>query len=577
MDPKDAATGRYQIKILELRQATEQELKTSTNLEVTKARGLALLTEIEATIPQIKSPQTRIKAQFEAAQLLWDVDEKRASKLLADAMTGFKDFLASIDPGDVMFQLSPVSQLRFELVKVSATRDPDAALNFLQSTSQFFSAALDQNELSRQERSIELAIADQTVRNNPNRALQIARQSLKRGYSSSLMNTLTQLRQQNSEMAAELGNEIVAKILNEKLLKTTEAAFLAANLLQYALGGENRRESKDAIGPSPLMSQDKFNELVRKVFDEAMSYSQPPRASYDQTAETVVVMLYTLQSLSAQVDSLVPGGRAAIEKKMGEVKADNHPRAYVSAFSPNSADLSLEWIGKMAPELREQQYIQLANMEANKGDTARARQIINEHVTNAYQRRQALVNIDQQEVVRAMNKGKVEEALRTLSGVRNSRERAQQLAQIANQIGPGHKRAAALNLLEQARNMLGPSLQAPDQDQMFAMFEIARAFSRYDLKRAFEIIDPLIDQFNELFGAARTLDGFGMEYYEGEELNFQNGNSLAGLAIHMSTVLGSTAVINFDRAKVTTDRLRAPEVRLKVYLEIAQQTIKAAK
>jgi hypothetical protein len=45
----------------------------------------------------------------------------------------------------------------------------------------------------------------------------------------------------------------------------------------------------------------------------------------------------------------------------------------------------------------------------------------------------------------------------------------------------------------------------------------------------------------------------------------------------MSNVLGALAVINFDRAKSTTDRLRAPEVRLKIYLDIAQQTIKAAK
>jgi len=38
--------------------------------------------------------------------------------------------------------------------------------------------------------------------------------------------------------------------------------------------------------------------------------------------------------------------------------------------------------------------------------------------------------------------------------------------------------------------------------------------------------------------------------------------------------LGSLALINFDRAKASSDKLRLPEVRLHVYLQIAQQTIK---
>ena len=67
--------------MLELRQATEQEIKASKNQEVVKAKGIALLAEIEGLIPQIKSPQTRIKAQLQAAQLIWSSDEKRASKL----------------------------------------------------------------------------------------------------------------------------------------------------------------------------------------------------------------------------------------------------------------------------------------------------------------------------------------------------------------------------------------------------------------------------------------------------------------------------------------------------------------
>ena len=108
---------------------------------------------------------------------------------------------------------------------------------------------------------------------------------------------------------------------------------------------------------------------------------------------------------------------------------------------------------------------------------------------------------------------------------------------------------------------------------MNALLELSRAFARYDAKRAFEIVDPLVDQFNELCTAARTLEGFGLEYYKNDELEMINGNNLAGLAQNISSALATLAFTNFERAKTTSDRIRLPEARLRAYLEIAQQSI----
>lgn len=70
LNPADAAPGRFEIKVLEVRQANEQEIKASKNQEVVKGKGIALLFEMEGLIAQIKSPLTRLKAQLQAAQLL---------------------------------------------------------------------------------------------------------------------------------------------------------------------------------------------------------------------------------------------------------------------------------------------------------------------------------------------------------------------------------------------------------------------------------------------------------------------------------------------------------------------------
>jgi hypothetical protein len=194
-------------------------------------------------------------------------------------------------------------------------------------------------------------------------------------------------------------------------------------------------------------------------------------------------------------------------------------------------------------------------------------------VSNPFQRNEALRTIKQQEINDAMSSGKIEEALKNIGAMRTPSMRAEQLTLLAGSIGSGQKRETALSLLEQARSLLPPSPQAEDQGQMDALLEIARAFAPYDSKRSFEIIDPLIDQFNELCAAAQTLNGFGSEFFENDELDMQGEGSLALIAGQLSDVLGSIALVNFDRAKASSDKLRLPEVRVHVQLGIAEQTI----
>jgi hypothetical protein len=583
LDQNAAKEGRYEIKILEQRQATEQEVKTSQNVDVVKAKGLALLNDIDDIIAQIKSPPTRIRAQLQAAELLWESDEKRASKYLTDAVTGVKELLTTIDNSGPRYlqQYAVLSQLRHEIVQMLAARDPSAALAFLYSTVPPADPSGNRREQLSQENELEMMIVNQILQKDPIRALQIARQSLKKGYSSFLLNTLGQLQRQNPELASDFAGEIANKLLNEKLIKNQEAAMVALNLVMFARAPQRRSQPATpdlASSQKPLLPEDKYKELFQKIFNEALSYSLSSSATNGSERDAAWNLLNGLQAIGPGLDTVIAGGLAAVQKKIGELSGREGEQRYkiVQQYETeinNGGDNAVNIIEKAPPDLKEQLYLQLAQREFNNGDTARARQIINEHVTNQYQRREVLMSLEQQEIYRTVSKGRVEDALRAIGALRTPRERATHLANIASQIGPGQKRASAMNLLEQARGLLSPSPQAQDEDQMRALFEMSRAFARYDSKRAFEILDPLVDQVNDLCAAARTLEGFGSEYYEDDELNLQNGNTVANLAAQMSGVLGNLALINFDRAKSASDRIRLPEVRLRAYLEITQHTI----
>lgn len=600
LEAEGTTSGQYEIKLVEVREATEEEIATSKNREGAKAKGIALLLDLRDAIAQIKSPSTRINAQLTAANLLREADEKGATKYLTDAVAELREMLTTPsgdedeDEEKAMEQFSSVSQLRNDVIRILAETDPEAALNFLHSTAPKYSPYGNPNELANQESTLELSIVDQIARKDPNRALQIAKKNLKKAYSPALMNTASQLAEKNPELAAELVKDITSKLLAEdKLISKIEAATLAMALTSYYNSTDKHvdlpltADSPNAVqtlkvqqGLRPgLVSEQEYKQLIQRLVREVVAYN--PSASAYPGGDALWIVMAQLKTMGPELDKIASGSVAALEKKQTELTGNNQTNQWVNQFQEistvianNPVEGAMEAIEKAPAQFREQLYVMLATKEANNGDLNRAKQILNEHVSNPFQRNQALRSIEQTELDRAMSSGKIEEALKNIAALKTPADRAEQLLQLAPQIGSEQKRATALSLLEQARALLPASPQAEDQTQMNALLEIARAYSPYDSKRSFEMVDPLIEQFNDLCIAARTLEGFGFQNFDHDELDMQGEASLAGIADQLAEVMGNLALINFDRAKATTEKLRLPEVRLHIYMRIAEQTIK---
>src|SRR6266478_1828760 len=513
-------SGRYEIKILEIRKATEQELQSGTNQEVIKVKGLALLSEAIQDFPQLRRPQTRARFQILAAQFLWNSDDKRAAKMIEQAIESVKEFIANVDNSEQESYESfdTAMQLREQLVQALGPHDPEMALNFLRATRTLENpeGAPERTGVDR-ELQLELSLATQIAAADPKRAFQMAEDTLKRGASASLIVTLQQLRAKDPELAAKLAHDIASKLANEKLLKNPEASYLASGFFRVVRSPiRTQPGGGDAANPS-LISEDEYRDLFIKVLSEALSYSTPGLNVYTPTRNVVQNLLNTLKQMSADLQRYAPERVAALEKKWSELNGLGDPQAELrqrlqTTINSGPPDAALVSVDSAPREMRAQLYQQLANKIASDGDITRARQIINDHLTNPTQHQQAQRMLDQQAIFGAAAKGKIDEALRNLSTFRPASERPQILSQIVNQIGPGLKSATAIQYLQQARNMLGPSAQAEDQQQMYALLAIGRAFSKYDSIRAFEIVEPLVDQFNEISAAAVTLNGFGQKY-----------------------------------------------------------------
>lgn len=572
--------GRYEIRIVELRHATEQELQASKNHDVLKAKGLALLDEVAETLQEVRLPQTRVRTQLQAANLLWSTDEKRAGKFVADALDGIKDFMNSVDLGDEDYyrNYQMAMQLRHQVIQIVAPHDPEMALNFLRSTRTLVNPEEGQNPgHSNPEAQLELSLAGQLAARDPKRAFQIAEDSLKKEYSATLVETVARLRSTDPDLAAKLAKEIAAKLEGEKLLKNPAAAMLAVNLLRIARP-QARGNPRSA---TPLLSDDEYRDLFEKTLSDGLSYTKP--ASTDSAERNSAQnILNSLKPMTAELEGYAPGSIAAVEKRTTELNTPSDPQAalwqkYSTTINNGSLDAAVEAADQAPREMRDALYQQLANRAGASGDFTRARQLLLDHIRNPLQRRQALANLDQQAIRIAVARGKIEEALRLISNFPSSRERVRMIGEIVNQIGPGQKRAMALTFLEQARGMLGASGPGSGQDQMNALFDIARAFSRYDGKRGFEIIEPLVAQFNEISGAAVLLSGFGLDCCQDGELLMENGSGVVNTANRLDQALGALATANFERAKAAADMIHPAEVRLSAYLAIATEVIQGSK
>lgn len=585
LDP-NPALGRYEIKVVELRKATEEEVQAAKNQEVFKAKGLALLIEATQVMSELHRPQTRAGFQVRAAQLLWGSDEKRAMKLMEQAIESVKEYIENISNGDEEYYETAQNamQLRQLVVEALAPHDPEMALNFLRAT-----RTLSPPEVStpgpqgNQELQLELALASQVLAADPKRAFQMAEDTLKRGSSPSLIDTLNRLRSKDPELAAKLAHDIATKLMSERLLRNPDAAYLATGFLRIVRErGRTPPGGGDAAAKPGLISDDEFRDLLQKVLSEVLAYSVPQINSYTPERNLAQNLLNTLKALSAEVQRYAPDRVAAFDKKFFEINNLGDPQNDLrqkvqNTVNSSTPDAALESVSQAPKEMRDQLYQQVASRFAQAGDVTRARQIINDHITNPLQRQGALRMLDQQAIYGAAARGKIDEALRTLSNYRPVNERAQMLGQIVLQIGPGLKKATALLYLEQARNVLPPSPQAEDAQQMVALFAVSRAFSRYDTGRAFEIVEPLVDQFNDISAAALTLNGFGQKYYQNGEVIMTNGNTVAETGNQIATALGNLALVNFDRAKGAADRIHPLDLRLNVYLTIAEQAIKPQK
>jgi hypothetical protein len=574
---EDSGPGSYEIKVAELRKATDEELRSHRNESARKAKGSALLIETSEQLNQIRVAETRVDLQVRAALMLWESDQKRALALMKQAMETVRQLAADVpqDEDGEFDDYQGIMKMRQQIIHAIAPRDPEAAVKFMQSTRLQSESATRYGD-GDPEVQLEMQLINQIVDTDPKRAFELTEDLLKGGLSYQLLSPLNGLAAKEPELAQRLAHDIMRKIISQDLRKDSTAAYLLGSLIQVVKSaGTSKAQQEDGESHHALLSKEDLGDLFQKIFNEVLSYSPGTNPMYGPEYGVMRTLATTLRQLPDDTRTYAGTRAEAVEKKVNELLGSPETavydwQKYQTAINNDPLENALQTIADAPEPMRDSLYQQVANKIATSGELARARQIISERVKSPTQRQMALENLKQQAVTLAATKGRFDEALTLLSKFRRD-DRHELLSQVLDQMGPGVKRTQALQYLEQARNLIGSSARAENQQQMQSLLVIARKLGPYDVNRAFETVAPLLDQFNELSGAAVTMSGFDKDYYQDGELVLSGDNCVANIADDLGDTLATLAMFDFDRAKRATEGINRPEVRLRISLLIAER------
>lgn len=513
-----------------------------------RKKATDLLLTVAGQVDSLRSPENRIRMTSNAAELLWDQDEKRSRSLFAavaeDIRAGLRD--TDIDPERGPAAL-PFLRLRSDTIARIVKHDPELALEFLRATKAPPNAKIPSYLLEVDEQSMELRLAAQIAAKNPQLALKLGRESLAQGFSGQLLSFLTDLRRNDKEKALTFYKEIVEKLrntdLNEERLGTQTAMILVKSF------------------EPPEADEQVYRDLVGIVLTSALANNCAGAKDED-----VQQICYEAGSIFPKLEKYY-GLRAAPLKRWVE---DEDPRSgwwgEVQGIMETGTVDEVLALAPKHPDFQAQIYWAAMTKAKASGDIAKARQVASEFPDEAT-RRTMVTQIDRElrwDAIRADKPTLVQQELTRLP---NDNERIEFLLQLATQASESD-RQAALGLLAQAGYLID-SLK-PGREQIEARVFLSLMYCSMKSDRAFAIIEQLIPKLNELVAAAAALDGFDVNYIRDGEWNMSGQGGLGVLLSLLAENAGAFAALDFDRSVNLAGQLERPELRLMTDLKIAQ-------
>lgn len=588
---------------------TEEQKKEK---EENEKRAFALIEQIANEAQFLRLPENRIRMQIGLADLLWVQSPERARAMFSLAADGVAEIIrTNNDAGDMQRRRGQNAvrsgmQLRQELVLAAARHDAPLAYQLLSATRPLPSAIANPNDPGSERRVdiedlLEQSLLSQIASMDPKFALQQAEQSLDKGeLNRSMAEVLRQLQAKDKEAAAKFEDRIIKKLQSSDLLATTDVGTLALSLLQP--GPRSGSSTPVSAYMSPIISASAYQDLLASVIDAALkatpqaggaqrrqsanrgrgtntstpsprtpnnaSQPRPTEAQSDQT--NARRLLNGLRNLLPQVDQYAPSKASALRQKLTESGVTENRRGQMSQMAnvmqAGNSETLLSAASTAPPALQSRMYREAALRALAEGNPDRAKQIANEHL-EARTRDSVLQTIDFRQLANKAEGIRIEEIRQALAALPSDGERINSLLQMSESIRKTDPELA-LQLVDQAREYT--NRRATGYQQFEQQLRVSSAYNALGSTQAFDVLEPGINQLNELLAAAAVLSGFETNVFRDGEMPLQGGSSLGDTVRRYAQQIGALAKTDYERAQALANRFQNAEPRVVARLAMAQ-------
>jgi len=577
-----------------------------------------LLDQVIDEAQSLRLVENRVRIQISAADMLWDQNQGRARSLFATAAEGIAEAgRASVanSNNNRRFQVGPggenigpiqpqnmrVYQMRQELVLTAARHDAALAYQLLAATkppanTQPLTAdGRGPRPQVNSEDNLEQVLLGRIASLDPKLAAQNAEQMMDKGqFPTTLPQVINQLYKQDPDAADKLADKTVKKIQASNILSNQTGALVQILLRvgpRPANSGKNETASVTISSSPAVLGQSAYVDLLSTVVDAALKATPPtinnqrgggpgngrggnnpppPMTDIQIEQNNARRLLAGLQQFLPMVDQYLPTKAALVRQKFSEMGLANQPLNIAQTFSGlqanATADSLLQAAATAPQQIQSRLYQQAAYKALEEGDTDRARQIANDHLTTTL-RDTVMQRIDFREMAKKAEGARIEEIRQSVSRLQTDNEKLDLLIQIAGDTQKTNLKLA-VQVLEDAKQIVNH--RATSYQHFEQQIKVAHAFAAVDPARSFEMMEPGISQLNELLQAASVLSGFEINMFRDGEMSLQGGNGLTSTVSRYGQELAVLARNDFERSDGLAGRFQFTEPRIMVRLAMVQ-------
>lgn len=542
---------------------------------------------VSETISQargLKGRDNQIMARVALADLLWKDQEASARRLYQEAFDLVRQALARSSDDEVESYNGgeAVIRLRNQVLESLGRHDPVMARDLLgqvRSAQREVDASankdIDSPSLegadAENDRRLELALTIDDMEKNPKDAATIVRKELEKGSSPEVVSLLVKLAETDPKSAREVAENVVNKFRKSNFESDPAALDIAGFLLSEAVGSlraareETETKDRQAEESIRMLTPQLARELI--VFITDMAVAEP-------TGRSQVYLLLHLTSSIEDLGEVAPEQAARLQKKISELEKmddENDPYARLQEIArTRNVDAMIEAARTAPVEMRQNFYSQAATAAWEQGDKARATDIVNKNVSNAFERNRLLETFHEQILSELIQKEDFVQAHQFIAQTRSIEKRGGQLIDLAAARTRANDKKGALEILGEAQTLL--PIKASNQNQLDLQIRLAHAFSDLDVDRSFALMGPTIEQINELTEAVARVAGFmpSSISIQDNEFSIDSYRAVPGFGSLLSRDIRALAQADFPRTKKMLDKLQRTEIRVAAYLYLAK-------